>query len=186
MKWIAGITGGYSSSAKVVDGTLILTLPDALTPSVWRMDLGYVRSSALEVRQKDDGNWGLMLKTPKGDTSEVAPFANKAQAMRALMAVSRAMEHAHGHIRPSVAGAANDETVVIAGPAQQPRQKGGAMAGIVGIVILIGLVGALFTMGPRAGSMAGNIDASGVAPAAGNSADAAGVPVSADDFLRNR
>lgn len=96
MNWIANLTGGYSSSAKIVDGTLILSLPDAVSPVVWRMDLGQAKASALEIREKKNGTFMLTLKTPKGDVNEIAPFDERARALRALMAVSRAMEQAHG------------------------------------------------------------------------------------------
>lgn len=87
----------YATSAKVVDGILILTLPDALRPSVWQMQLGQTKSSALEVRDHGD-QWLLVLKTPRQDVIEIAPFASREAALKALMAVSRAMEKAHGQL----------------------------------------------------------------------------------------
>ena len=88
----------FTSSAKIIDGTLILTLPDAIKPVVWQMQLGQTKSSALEVRDMPDGNWMLILKTPRMDVMEIAPFSNKDAAVRALLAVSRAMEKAHGQL----------------------------------------------------------------------------------------
>ena len=87
-----------SASAKVVDGILILTLPDALRPVVWQMQLGQAKSSALEVRDAVDGTFLLILKTPRADNIEIAPFATKAEAVEALLCVSAAMEKAHGQL----------------------------------------------------------------------------------------
>ena len=42
--------GNYQSSARVVDGKLILSFPHALTPVVWQMDLSQTKASALEVQ----------------------------------------------------------------------------------------------------------------------------------------
>jgi len=84
------------STAKVIDGTLILTLPDAIRPVVWQMQLGQTKSSALEVREQNN-SWILYLKTPRMDVMEIAPFATKEAAVRALLAVSKAMEKAQGH-----------------------------------------------------------------------------------------
>ena len=42
----------YTSSAKIVDGILVLSLPDAIHPVVWQMELGQSKSSALEIREQ--------------------------------------------------------------------------------------------------------------------------------------
>src|SRR5690606_21303301 len=65
-RMIENITGNYAASASVVDGTLIISLPDAITPVVWRFALGQAKASALEVRPQDDGTFMLLLKTPRG------------------------------------------------------------------------------------------------------------------------
>ena len=104
-RMIESITGNYSASASVVDGTLILSLPDALTPVIWRLELGQARASAMEVRDREDGSFVLLLKTPRGDVNDIAAFSSRGRAVAALMTISRAMEQAHGQIRPP---AAND------------------------------------------------------------------------------
>ena len=106
MKWIETLTGNYSASARVIDGTLIISLPQAMTPVVWRMELGHVRASALEVRKQEGGTFMLTLKTPKGDISDIGLFDNRGRAVEALMAVSRAMEQAQGQLRPLAANSA--------------------------------------------------------------------------------
>src|SRR5262245_7065246 len=95
-----------TASAKVVDGNLIISLPDAKNPIVWRMALGEARAAALEVRELAN-DFVLVLKYPKGDTTEIAPFHDRQTATNALMAVSDAMQQAHGHIQsaPVVHGA---------------------------------------------------------------------------------
>ncbi len=86
------------SSAKVVDGNLIISLPDAKNPIVWRMALGEARAAALEVREQAN-EYVLVLKYPKGDSIDIAPFDNKPTATNALMAISKAMQEAHGQIK---------------------------------------------------------------------------------------
>ena len=179
--FIRNLTGGFSASAKVVDGTLILSLPDAIAPVVWRMELGHVRASAIEVRAQDDGTFMLTLKTPKGDVNDIAPYATRAKAVTALVAVSKAMEQAHGEMRP----AAND-----GGTAAVPAARGGSRlasvaAGVIGLFLVIILISALMRLAPvpqidpAAGDMAGM-------PGLPGSAAPAGEAVSAEDFLRSR
>lgn len=179
------ITGGFSASAKVIDGTLILSLPDAVDPVVWRMDLGHVRSSAIEVRAQDDGIFMLTLKTPKGDVNDIAPYHSRAKAVSALVAVSRAMEQARGEIRPVAASgtAANDSA---AAPVPRMRQAdegftpGRMMAGIVGLLLVVGLIGMIMKMNPSPANLS---PASGETSSASSDNAPAGQPMSADDFL---
>lgn len=95
----------YESSAKVVDGNLIISLPDAVNPIVWRMELGSVKASAMEVKTNAaDGTFMLSLKTPKGESHDIAPFDHKDLAVRALMRVSAALQNAEGRMNAAPAG----------------------------------------------------------------------------------
>ena len=90
---------GEHSSAKVVDGNLIISLFDAINPVVWRMELGSVKASAMEVKpQSADGSFMLILKTPRGDVHEVAPFTRRDDAVAALMSISDALQEAQGQM----------------------------------------------------------------------------------------
>ncbi len=88
---IDSVTGGYKPSAKVNAGTLVLSLPDAITPVVWRMDLSTAKSSAIEVRENEDGFYDLVLKTPKADAHKIATYEFKIKATHALVVVTKAM-----------------------------------------------------------------------------------------------
>ncbi|MBI4031496.1 MAG: hypothetical protein HY370_07435 [Proteobacteria bacterium] len=173
-KLIESLTGGYSSSAKVVDGMLILSLPDAVSPVIWRMELGHAKASAMEVRENGDGTVSLVLRTPRGETNEIAPFATRAAAVKALMAVSRALEAGQGR------STAQPQT-----NAAPMRQRGGLVPGLIAVGILIILISMFFSMMPKTVPM-GVAPASGVPGATTANGSTAGVPVSADDFLRGR
>lgn len=182
-RMLENLTGNYSASASVVDGTLILSLPDALSPVVWRLELTNAKASALEVREGDGGVFRLMLKTPRGDVNDIADFSSRGRAVAALMAVSRAMEKSHGQIYP----AANDTEPY--NPAHLPvapkrnkgkgAKKGGLLGVLAAIVVIVGLSIMLINMSPP------RFKTSASSPAAESSAPS-GVPVSADDFLKNR
>lgn len=191
-RMIQTLTGNYSASASVVDGTLIISLPDAINPVVWRLDLGQARASAMEIRAQENGTFMLTLKTPRNDVNDIAGFSTKASALTALMAISQALEHAHGRIRP----VANDAplpmpsgTNTLPVPVRHiaPKKKSakgkGVLAGLVAVVLIVILLGALANIAPMPSSVMRNAN-----PAAGGSsaATSTGVPLSADDFLKNR
>lgn len=177
---IESVRKDIAPSASVVDNTLILSLPDAVTPVVWRLDLGQTKASALEVREKE-GLYMLILKTPRGDVNEIAPYDNKQDAVRALMAVGHAMERAENPKAP-----ANDSRTLPAIVGEPRRRRGflgkslSALAAIVVIALVMTLI---MNIGPRRAGMPSAETASGdseaaIAPATG------GEPVSADAFLQ--
>lgn len=163
------LSNKHGSSAKVVDGNLILSLPDAITPVVWRMELGSVRASALEVRATNDNTYLLALKTPKGDVHDIAPFDTRDKALNALMNVSHALQGAEGKMNAVSAGTAPQM-------AYAAQKSGGALKWVLaigGILVVLYVLASLFTTSP----------APETTNATTNSAPS-GVPVPADQILR--
>ncbi len=93
-----------ASTAKVVDGRLVLSLTDAQKPVVWQFDLSVAKSSAIELRETNGGETTLILKTAKQDVQDIATYDTPEKAIRALMAISRAMERATGQMHAPQAG----------------------------------------------------------------------------------
>lgn len=179
MKWLENMTGGYTSSAKVINDTLVLSLPDAKSPIVWRMELGSIKAAAFELQEKDS-DYLLIMKTPKGEPQQIAPFDNRAKALRALMSASQAMEQAQTLSK----NAANDGGGVAGAASPGKGRAGQAFAGMIGIVILGGLLFILTQMGAKAPYSQGDLTTA--APQQTGAAPGGGVPVSADDFLMQR
>jgi len=188
-KLVSVITRKYSTSAKVIDGTLILSLPGALSPVIWRWDLGQAKASALEVREKD-GVYVLILKTPRGEVQDVAPFATRAKALEALMAVSKAMENAKGHLPSSnnvVSGAAP-----LAAPDNKPDKNkelsnnkalNETFKWVIALFSVLAVIGLFYYLNTITPDSAISSARTASAPQASNPQEATGVPVSADDFL---
>jgi len=170
------------ASASVVDGKLILSFPHALSPVVWQMELGEAKASALEVLEnKEEGSFSLALKTPRGENVSIAAFQKRADAVSGLMAASRALESGHGKIHP---GAKSESRSNSPGAAKSTEQKAGrkwpgVVLGIAFVVVLLAVWGSL---APRPPSSMGGVSQM----AASGDPNAAGVPVSADAFLRGR
>lgn len=182
-------------SAKVVDGILILSLPDALRPVVWQMELGQSRTSALEVREQEDGTCHLTLKTPRQDVLEMAPYATKAQAIKALQTVATAMEKAHGQLRPYIhtAGAGPEKGVSLpphtVPPISYPAEKQDGLASRSGslrllALVLVFLALAAFFVFSSGAFVPSSLQARG--PSEANRSVQVGAPVSADAFLEGQ
>jgi hypothetical protein len=88
-----------SPSARVVDGFLMITLPDAIKPVVWQYELLQSKASAMELRESDT-DYSVVLKTPRGDAHEVARYTDKQDAIKALMVIGKALENSKGELRP--------------------------------------------------------------------------------------
>lgn len=180
-------TDEFESSAKVVDGNLILSLPDAINPVVWRMELGSVKASALEVKPHGaEGSFLLSLKTPKGEVHDIAPYQTREQAVRALMRVSAALQGAQGKIVAVPQQAATTSTPAVAMHA--PEKSGGSglkwLFTLGGVLLVIFLFAYLSTLSP---AIVNTTTSGAGAPTATNGADTdaqSGVPQSADQLLR--
>ena len=166
------------SNAEIVDGKLILSCPGAIKPVVWQMDLASVKASALEIEHnKDKKSHILILKTARGETSEIVSFTDQTSAFDTLMKAAKALSKARGKIQT----AANTSSTYVGSSNKAGHffktllllALGGALT--VGGLMTISLMGQKRFVGNSA-----NTSAPTQAPPQN------GVPLSADDFLRGR
>jgi hypothetical protein len=194
---IQSITGKKRHSATVVDGKLILSFPDAITPVVWQMDLGKTKASALEVQSKQkDTAFSLTLKTPKGENLNIATFEDRLDAVAALIVTAKAFESSAGHIHaPHTSDPANQNKALIpydgaahGGYYAKPRKPFPwlpVLGSLAVIVLLLFIWGNLQPTRIGASQPAAFSGSSPQTPQAPKPSEA-GVPLSADDFLMNR
>ncbi len=172
-----------TASASVVDGKLILSFPEALNPVVWQMDLGEAKSSALEVVENGkDGGHKLTLTTHKGESIDIAPFEQREHAVDGLKMIAKALENAHGQIRPAPSGATNDTYSHHGAP--RKRKWVTIALSLVGLFVLLNIWAAM--TGQTDGNQYNATTTASDQNSAASSANDAGVPISADDFLRGR
>lgn len=174
--------GKNRASAHIVDGRLILSLPRAERPVVWQMDLAQTKSSALEIRQSENGGSHiLVLKTPRGETVEIAPFADQSDALDGLLAVTNAFENAHGRIaRQTIANDGGLPAQEFAHAPARKKHHGKWLAAALGLALIIVLT--TLWSSPTA-----NLGGAGSTTTPGTDAQtSSGVPVPADAFLQNR
>jgi len=179
-KFLDRITGKHKTSAKVVDGTLVLSILNSTSPVVWQWNLSDVKASALEVRNSDDEKATLVLKTPKGDVQSVAEFETQNEALKALMSVSNAMENAQGHIKSekNIERGNNNTQTPINNQTKGENLK--ILGGLAAIILILGLFMWMQKITPN--RLDNNIALSGAAENSSTTQDT-GVPVSADDYL---
>ena len=173
----------HSSTAKVVDGSLVLSLPDAVTPVVMRLSLEEAKSAAFTVLEKKDLHV-LTVQFSEKESRDIAPFADKDQAVSALMAASAALEKG-SRVYSANAGSNDNE----GGFSFKTAGKWVAALGL--LFILVWFVASMNGGVPQAPSRSiAERAAGGEAAANGtgrvpfdNPRQVTGAPVSADDFL---
>lgn len=182
-----------SASAIVVDGKLILTFPDAISPVVWQMDLADAKASALEIEEDPANNHHkLVIKTAKGERVDVAKFSNRTEALAGLMAAAGALENAQGQIRAAASSgsAANDRPAKSKKvkrpptPTQKKQTRNRWLTGILALVILFILLTIWSWVMPV--SLKTNLAEEQASAVTGPVTESAGVPVSADDFFKDQ
>lgn len=86
-----------SPSARMQGGVLILSLPDAIEPVLWKIDIAHYKNLALRVvrSQSDESEIFRLVSNIDNDFSDhvVANFSTKAAAVRAMMMAGDALEH---------------------------------------------------------------------------------------------
>lgn len=177
------------NTANVVEGKLILSLPTAISPVVWQMDLDQTKASALEVIHNTEANtYSLNLKTTSTKVNTIATFDDKETAVNALMAASSALESAQGQMRTQ--SPIQEGSNIHANTNTAPKKSGGLLKILtltIGIIlllwILITLISSIIRPIETQPFAANTVNGSEQISPAENARQSTGVPVSADDFL---
>lgn len=176
-----------TSSAEVVDKHLILSLPNAVEPIIWRMSLDKIGTASFEIKHvKASDTYKLTLKPAKGAAETIAPFDNKEDALTALMNASDALlkpeqsnpAPANIEVQPYI------QTQAGVQPVQMQKARSYKWLYLfLGLLVVIGLYSYMTSLTPitdkNFGAQTGTTTAGTPNPAAAET----GVPLSADDFL---
>lgn len=164
-----------TSSAEVIDKHLILSLPNAIDPVVWRMALDKIGTASFEVKQaKNSDACKLMLKPKKGTVETIASFNKKDETLEALL-------HASNALQKPIAASNKPSTNR---PTTANEKKGGNkwLYLFIGFLVVIGLYAYMSSLIPKQINDFGSTNQTSAA-AGNNSQDQSGVAISADDFL---
>lgn len=167
--------------AKLSDGKLVLTLPDAMTPVVWVINTNESGSFFMRVDRDDNGLYILQKiensgKTPK--IEDIAYYTDRPKAVNAMMTI--------GHVM--------DKQTTTGGGRSFGRQFLKAifillvlaLLAIFAIRFVVGLQIALSTPQVIAPVQTGQITAPVEGPIVVDDPDAVGVPMSADSFMEKQ
>lgn len=90
------------TTASVINDTLILTLPDARTPTVWRMALDSASAASFQVLADSGGDGHtLVMSSPDTEKEVIAHFDSRESAVDALLAASGAMQRIEAQSAPA-------------------------------------------------------------------------------------
>lgn len=160
-------------TAAITGGALVLSLPAAQSPIVWRVDLAALTAAAFEVTEEKQV-YNLILKPSQEKTQSIASFESKKDALEALMAASRALEKSYS--APSA-------------PEISLHHRGkGFFTNLLKWTLTIALV--IFAFMAVRTLIAPATSIQSLTPSSAEnsrgSAPAVGEPLSAEDFLRSR
>ncbi len=188
------LTGKNGPSAKVADGRLILSLPDAETPVIWIMDLNEAALCALRLETDRQGLCVIKRHGGKAAAETVAVYRDRKACEHALSMASHALARAReSRLRAGASG----QPVVIR-PASRLARAFNVFLFIWfvlhitgGEVLFYTLARTVFSSAPATvtGTRQSDTDATPL-PQRGNATPPAGstvgVPLSADDFLNKQ
>jgi len=180
-----------TSSAEVVDSHLILALPNAVDPVVWRMALDKIGTASFEIKEiKTSGHFKLVLKPKKGTAELIATFETKDEALAAMMQASDAMQNPSSEQakksdskEPKI-NIVTPQTAIDNSSAKKGGQKWLWL--FLGLILVIGLYAVLSNMMPNRIENFGSEQQAAGAQLSSQGSSArpqTGVPLSADDFL---
>lgn len=170
--------------SELSNNRLVLSLPDALTPVMWVMDMANEGTFVMRVEQDDNGFYVLQKLSVDGKQPEdIACYAEKHKAVNAMAMISKTIQGQKNNASSSlfVTFLSILKKVIIYG---------------IGLCLLIIL--AIFIYGPVKiilGNIFGgaaietvdNVENNNIQPPAiATDPNAAGVPMSADEFLKQR
>ena len=169
-----------TTTAEVVDDSLVLSCPNAVQPVVWRMEVEKIGTASFEVKvnQKDD-TAKLVLKPKKGTAELIADFATKDEAVNALMATSDALQTSKNQspkkALKKIAQGAPQHIEVKASSSKWPIV-------LVALLLVIGLYVYMISLMPDRTTFESTSSATSSSVSSPQSST--GVPVDANDFLK--
>ncbi len=157
-----------TNSVSLNKDSLVLSLPQAKEPVVWRMDLAQARAASFTIGEAGKSGWSLIKKDQDNKETSIATFEEKEEALQILMDVSETLQG--GKTSTSSSSPTYPQSEIT---------KWALAAG--GVLIVAGLFIYLASITPQTSTAFMNeVSQTGIA---GTDSGQTGVPISADAFL---
>lgn len=135
---LRNLLGEYGPSAKLSGQTLVLSLPDALTPVVWSLDLAKDGHGSISLHKDEETReFMLIYSAAKKSASpiEIARYSERGKAVRALVKATEGLEKSGGYFEGQEDGAP--------GTYAYARKRRSVLSQwlftMIGVVLLVGL-----------------------------------------------
>lgn len=171
-----------TSSADVIEKHLILSLPNATEPVVWRMALDKIGTASFEIKKptKTIKEYRLTLKPKKGAAENIAAFETEDAAFNALLQASAALQ------KKETAGQSQTNTIEKEQNTQKNKSGSKWFYLFLGFIAVIALYAYMTSLIPQTQNLLNESAQTNSTSASGGTNNQAGVPLSADDFLNGR
>jgi hypothetical protein len=177
----------HNKAAHVAANKLVLSFPNAVTPIVWQVDLREVTVSYFEINMDEKKDIYLLTMSKQGSNAkpaQIAQFSNQSAASKALNDIAEAMINAQKTLGSVIIPADSGKQVV-----SHPYKKApGTLKTIIWTIVVLLLLFFAVTYLMARGSY-DSADDRYLSPSSSNTAvapPAAGVPLSADEYLRGQ
>ena len=177
----------HCCEAKLSDNRLVLSLPDALTPVMWMMDLSNEGTFVMRVEQDDNGLYVLQKLSVDGKKIEdIACYAEKNGAVNAMAMISKT-------IQTQKTNALSSRLSMLLSLLRIIILYGIGLCALIiltlfvyrPVQIIFGNIFGSETIATETVDESAAIMNNSSAPTVSRDPNAAGVPMSADDFLNN-
>lgn len=170
------------SSAAISDDCLIVSLPQAIEPTVWRLELDKAKNASFEI-QSDEEKFSLVIKkSARSKPDPIGQFETKEDALDALLMVSEALK-AGGGKKPVTTAKKKDKPISEEPLKPKSSNNNGGTIALIATLIVIGL---FYYYWAKLMPTVDQIQTQEITSSILNSnpQSQTGVPVSADDFLK--
>lgn len=168
------VSNNVSSNVTINAGKLILSLPDAKSPTIWQVNIDAAQLSAFSIKEDSKKKtFSLVSQDSSESINEIAAFDDKQEAVDILMEISNVLQTTQSKNKSNPS---NDNKT-------GSDNKIGAVISVALIVVLI----IIWTQTSSKKSGLGTQGSASVSSSSSvNASESSGVPMSADDFLNNR
>jgi len=173
------------TSAAISDGCLVVSLPDAVEPKLWRLDLSKAKEATFEIKSNEEQYDIISKKSARSKADVIGTFDDKDDALNTLLIISDALKTGKSQTAKPATKAAKKEKE--ATPKKEKAQNDNTSSenrGVIALLSTIIVIGLFYFYWTQMLPSTNTFETQTIL-SSDPSAPQTGVPMSADDFLRD-